>query len=120
MNEREDLDPEEMPEKKDEDLDTIGQTVLDVFKSPPMSNTEWRLKCMDTGVSRASFYRVKCLPKENNYLSFDLQTKLWTASTGADTNETRETGVSARVPQNGHGLVADGGVKEKRAWGKFL
>jgi RecA-family ATPase len=109
MNEREDLDPEEMQEKKDEDLDTIGQTVLDVLKSQPMSNAEWLLKCMNKGVSRASFFRVKSLLKENNYISFDLQTKLWTASTGADTNETietRETEASKTVTQNGPGLVA--------------
>ena len=91
MVERDDLDPEEMEEEADGDLNATGLTVLEMLKSQPLTNAEWLSKCIAAGVSRASFYRIKPLLKENRYVSYDISSKLWKAEVQVETDETGET-----------------------------
>ncbi len=108
MIERDDLDPEELSEENDDDINQLGQTVLNLLKARSLSNSEWLLKSIDSGVSRATFYRAKALLKENNYIQYNRVTKMWSAEPpvkNADTGETRETetGVLSRATQNEEG-----------------
>ncbi len=101
MVERDDLDPEEMQSERDENLNGFGQVLYDIVKVTPMTNIEWLAQCIDSGVSRATFYRVKALLRENGHVSYDATRKLWSSTEGGETSETVETGETETAPAPG-------------------
>lgn len=91
MIERDDLDPEEVQSEPDENLDGYGQVVYDILKANSMTNSDWLAKCIDAQVSRATFYRVKALLRENEHVTYDACSKLWSTTATPETGETPET-----------------------------
>lgn len=94
MVEREDLDPEDVELSSLEDADDHG--MAEILKAGPLASSEWQLKSMELGLSRATFYRIKAKLKDMGYVKFDFKTKTWTLANTpeaecGDTNETFET-----------------------------
>ncbi len=108
MVEREDLDPEDIREEDGAGSDT-DEGMMALLKDKPLRSGEWQAKALALGVSRATFYRIKAVLKDNGYIQFDQQTKTWNLASKADsepseTGETGETG-AAEGGEAGHEVV---------------
>jgi hypothetical protein len=105
---RDDLDPEDVVIEEADDEDDHG--LAELIKVRPHTTGEWEVKALAMGLSRSTFFRVKRKLKDNGYIEFDFNTKMWSlvkenaAGTG-DTTDTPDTGEAPETPKAAAGSV---------------
>lgn len=76
MIEREDIDPEDI-EAEQNDTDDDDHGLLAMLDNQPLSSGAWEVAAIQSGMSRATFYRVKRALKVNDYIHFNRVSKTW-------------------------------------------
>lgn len=92
MVERDDMEPDLNAEEVSQDLHGVGQQMYNILKPQPLTNAEWQSRCAAENISRASFYRVRRMLRDDGYLDHDQFSKLWSIRAGSDAHPPTSTG----------------------------